>query len=342
MKFHIKTLGDHTLALARLVREYSRNPEGIDVRVQGPYGSVRFDPFMYPRIILVAGGIGVTPLISIVETVVREARFREQMKTAGVETGEIAEFSGRQKNKLARPMRQEVILLWSTRSLQEVKLFERVLNGALSLPPVDGSAQEAQGPCVSVMTRVFLTTGRGKPAQPKPPKSVNIVPVSRTYVTNMADADVDTTKNPNESDEDGLQHASNRTAQIATSPGASRRQPRRGGGRGINGDEEGDTELSPSLRACVQRGRPDYEVEFDRFLHMDPPLTNTGLNSAEATVDNNTHQPSRPTTAAAKTKDAVDPESCCVLACGPWQMIVAAQCAAYRRGFIFHKEVFDL
>ena len=71
----------------------------VQVRIQGPYGNVRFEPMEFRRIILVAGGIGITPLLPLVESLV--AARRADSNAPG----------------------PQLLLLWSTRSQLEVRPF---------------------------------------------------------------------------------------------------------------------------------------------------------------------------------------------------------------------------
>ena len=77
----------------------------VQVRIQGPYGNVRFEPMEFRRIILVAGGIGITPLLPLVESLV--AARRADRNAPG----------------------PQLLLLWSTRSQLEVRSFPRWLAG---------------------------------------------------------------------------------------------------------------------------------------------------------------------------------------------------------------------
>ena len=84
--------------------------------------------------------------------------------------------------------------------------------------------------------------------------------------------------------------------------------------------------MSDALTDCLAPaiGHPDLEFEFERFL-------------CATDLDGEDNQAGK-----AGGPFLHDPQSCCVLACGPWPSIVAAQLAAHRRGFLFHKEVFDM
>ena len=324
MGFHIKTLGNHTEQLANLVRGNEQDPSNIQVRVQGPYGSVRFDPFTYRRIILVAGGIGITPLISLVEELLHD-EWGPEFITKDVEAGVVSKDSSNNAKSTDRvaaclsKAQQKVWILWSTRSLLEVKLFEKLLahawNKSIGLEATD----------LAIVPRIFLTRGRRKVRPHKiEPHSSRRKKKSRKK-NNTEHGESGEQKTGDEGDNDNTNNNSN-TANVNNSSDDDEVNAGGGGAKDTTALRREDEEGAPStqdagqlgggLEECVFTGRPDYEAEFERFLC-----------DGEAV-------PAR--------KGKHDPESTCVLACGPWQMITAAQCAAYKRGFIFHKEVFDL
>jgi ferredoxin-NADP reductase len=61
----IKNLGDHT---EKLIRK-AVSTQSLYVRVDGPYGKWNFDPLNADHLILVAGGIGVTPFIGLLRNI---------------------------------------------------------------------------------------------------------------------------------------------------------------------------------------------------------------------------------------------------------------------------------
>jgi predicted ferric reductase len=60
LRFTIKALGDYTAKLQRL-------PIGVPVFVEGPYGAMTGAARTRARVLLVAGGIGITPLRALLE-----------------------------------------------------------------------------------------------------------------------------------------------------------------------------------------------------------------------------------------------------------------------------------
>ena len=84
MVFFIKASGDWTTALHALVAEAKQGGaagdaacQGIEVAVRGPFGAPAQHAGQYERVLLVGGGVGVTPFISIAkaaEAVIRQTR----------------------------------------------------------------------------------------------------------------------------------------------------------------------------------------------------------------------------------------------------------------------------
>ena len=69
---HIRDLGDYTRAL--IARQEQRGVPPFTATIEGPYGSVGLRYSAYPVIVLVAGGIGITPVIGILKDIYRDTR----------------------------------------------------------------------------------------------------------------------------------------------------------------------------------------------------------------------------------------------------------------------------
>jgi len=63
LEIHIRGLGDHTNYLV----DKAKNKETLWLRVDGPYGDLNMNYRRYPILLLVSGGIGVTPVIGILK-----------------------------------------------------------------------------------------------------------------------------------------------------------------------------------------------------------------------------------------------------------------------------------
>jgi len=74
---HIKALGDHTAQLVELVK---RNDASLWLRVDGPYGNHNLNYRRYPNLMLVAGGVGITPILGIVKDIYRVGDMTSDMR----------------------------------------------------------------------------------------------------------------------------------------------------------------------------------------------------------------------------------------------------------------------
>lgn len=61
----IKALGDHTMALVHK----AQSKDSLWIRIDGPYGGFSLSYERYPVNVLVCGGVGATPMISLLRTV---------------------------------------------------------------------------------------------------------------------------------------------------------------------------------------------------------------------------------------------------------------------------------
>ena len=71
LTFHIKAnrIGSWTHNLLLLASsETKSNPSSVHVSLDGPYGCMSINPSSYSRLILVAGGIGITPFLPIIKS----------------------------------------------------------------------------------------------------------------------------------------------------------------------------------------------------------------------------------------------------------------------------------
>ena len=71
MTFHIKTVGRWTRRLEELARS-GRDMKQVKMHLEGPYGSISLPLDRYRHVMLCAGGIGVTPLGSVYNSLVHE------------------------------------------------------------------------------------------------------------------------------------------------------------------------------------------------------------------------------------------------------------------------------
>jgi len=66
--FHIKAMGPGTFS-STLAAKAQSGPVAIDVKLRGPYGSLSLNIFLYSHIVIIAGGIGITPMLPILDRI---------------------------------------------------------------------------------------------------------------------------------------------------------------------------------------------------------------------------------------------------------------------------------
>jgi predicted ferric reductase len=72
VEVNIKAIGDYTTKL----NEYATNKQKVYVRCEGPYGNLNLNFRRYPTVLLICGGIGVTPVIGILKDIYNRKRRR--------------------------------------------------------------------------------------------------------------------------------------------------------------------------------------------------------------------------------------------------------------------------
>jgi NADPH oxidase 1 len=68
---HFRVVGDFTRKLANTINEVGHV---FHIKVDGPFGAPASDVFSYDKVVMIAGGIGVTPWISILRTLFHAGR----------------------------------------------------------------------------------------------------------------------------------------------------------------------------------------------------------------------------------------------------------------------------
>jgi predicted ferric reductase/Ca2+-binding EF-hand superfamily protein len=132
LTLHVRVLGDFSKRLRELAEERSRKRDDsrLVAQIDGPYGAPCVDVFDSPRVVLVAGGIGVTPFASVLESIV--CRLREA--------------------PLSRPL-QRLDFFWLNRDQYSFEWFAELLG---RLAAMDG--------CGFVHVHVFMTGARADAA----------------------------------------------------------------------------------------------------------------------------------------------------------------------------------
>lgn len=82
IEFHIRDLGDWTHDVCQKAIQASANPAipRPYCRIDGPYGVHDFDCRRYPRMMLVGGGVGITPVIGILKDIYNVGKYSDSEK----------------------------------------------------------------------------------------------------------------------------------------------------------------------------------------------------------------------------------------------------------------------
>jgi predicted ferric reductase len=76
LSFHIKELGKNTFT-GRLHTLALKNPSVLNqVQLEGPYGDPDLDISNYERVVLIAGGVGITPIMAILRQALADGQHR--------------------------------------------------------------------------------------------------------------------------------------------------------------------------------------------------------------------------------------------------------------------------
>ena len=69
VELHIRALGDHTKEVVALSKKLALKKEQTWIRIDGPYGRHDFNYRRYPVVMLVGGGVGVTPVMGLLRDI---------------------------------------------------------------------------------------------------------------------------------------------------------------------------------------------------------------------------------------------------------------------------------
>jgi dual oxidase len=85
LTLHIRTLGAWTNKLRQLYQDaLATGDELPPINIEGPYGHDHQDWFNYPVVVLVGGGIGVTPFVSILKDMMHQTKRVDSLRTKKV------------------------------------------------------------------------------------------------------------------------------------------------------------------------------------------------------------------------------------------------------------------
>ncbi|KAL3806863.1 hypothetical protein ACHAXA_004574 [Cyclostephanos tholiformis] len=77
---YIRALGNHTKSIANYSEKCASENRQALIRVDGPYGNLSFNYRRYGSLVLVGGGIGITPLISIIKDIYEKGEAKQFKK----------------------------------------------------------------------------------------------------------------------------------------------------------------------------------------------------------------------------------------------------------------------
>ena len=75
IELHIRALGDHTTEIVDYAKTCKKNKEQTWIRFDGPYGCQDFNYRRYPVLLLVGGGIGITPILGMLKDIYRVGNY---------------------------------------------------------------------------------------------------------------------------------------------------------------------------------------------------------------------------------------------------------------------------
>eukprot|EP00005_Dracoamoeba_jomungandri_P012039 CAMPEP_0174278734 /NCGR_PEP_ID=MMETSP0439-20130205/61644_1 /TAXON_ID=0 /ORGANISM="Stereomyxa ramosa, Strain Chinc5" /LENGTH=274 /DNA_ID=CAMNT_0015371181 /DNA_START=1218 /DNA_END=2038 /DNA_ORIENTATION=- len=101
---HIKPVGNYTRKLHEVANNWRHSLINAPVYIEGPYGTLSIDLGSYKQVVFIGGGIGITPLLSLMRNLIRE-------KNIG----------------LTNTITEDIFLFWSVRTNAEFLSFKHIL-----------------------------------------------------------------------------------------------------------------------------------------------------------------------------------------------------------------------
>ena len=75
IELHIRALGDHTTEIVEYSKKCRKSKEQTWIRFDGPYGCQDFNYRRYPVLLLVGGGIGITPILGMLKDIYKVGNY---------------------------------------------------------------------------------------------------------------------------------------------------------------------------------------------------------------------------------------------------------------------------
>jgi len=143
VQFHIRDLGDHTKQVVALSKKAKAAPDDPlpYVRIDGPYGVHDFNFRRYPCLMLVGGGVGITPIIGILKDVYN-----------------VGNYSAEERHRVIPHSVRNIFALWVVRYPADFEWFKHDLEQC--------ALQSLKAPFPNLHAWVYVS--RGGPDMPKP------------------------------------------------------------------------------------------------------------------------------------------------------------------------------
>lgn len=140
------------------------------MRVDGVYGTLQTPLEAHHTVLMVAGGVGITPMTHMLEALVATARKTSIRPTKTLESTTFKKGGNDENKQILTTGLRNVVLAWSLRSMD---LFN-VVDGATALSTLVGFLRARQ---IHVVFQLYLTRGRSSPSQApmKPPPSASMI-----------------------------------------------------------------------------------------------------------------------------------------------------------------------
>ena len=117
---HIKCNGDFVETLREVVKNGTVTPKNMQIFVEGPYGRPAIPALEYSSIILLSGGIGITPMISIFADLIDNIK----MITASQDYDESITYNKETQQELKT---KRIHFVWSVKTADAIEEFDNIL-----------------------------------------------------------------------------------------------------------------------------------------------------------------------------------------------------------------------
>jgi len=114
----VKALGDHTNALVAMTTEPGSR---MWMRVDGPYGNHNLNYRRYPHLLLVAGGVGITPVVGLLRDIYR-----------------VGDLTATERGRIAPHFMERVVICWVMPTIDVYGMFSEEMEECLAIAGTNG------------------------------------------------------------------------------------------------------------------------------------------------------------------------------------------------------------